>query len=503
MKKKIIALVLAVVVLVGGIIGGTIAYLADVDSDVNVMTMGNVYIDQHEYERVVENGAWVSTGEPDKYGYTPDELQEFTQNKPLYPAVFRDGAIKWDDRNGSTAEDGTGHQQSWAQVDAPGSNQLFDDSVKNVQDKFVFVENTGKSDAYVRTWFAFEQSTMDFARWKEIIKTNADADHWSWETVASDVVIDGNEYVVMVATYLGPKSNPTGILAPKSTTYASLLQVYMVPQATNEDCAFFGETYEILALSQAVQTEGFENADSALDTAFGDATVDNVPWNSENGESVNIVDAEDVDKLQSAAATGGNITMIDDVEVNGDKTVSSGYGATGVTVKDGAVFDGNGNTLTVNDANGTWDSAVNPSNGTVKNLTIKGAFRGIFMSGATGDVYIDNVTVKDVVYTFNSDAGNKNYGVYISNSTLNGWTSFSDVHKEVVFTDCNFGEGSGYAFCRPYNACVFTNCNFDAGYTMDARAAVVFENCYLDGVLITADNVANLVTSGAANVTVK
>ena len=36
----------------------------------------------------------------------------------------------------------------------------------------------------------------------------------------------------------------------------------------------FGNEYTILALSQAVQTDGFEDAETALDTAFGvvDAT---------------------------------------------------------------------------------------------------------------------------------------------------------------------------------------------------------------------------------------
>ncbi len=139
-------------------------------------------------------------------------------------------------------------------------------------------------------------------------------------------------------------------------------------------------------------------------------------------------------------------------------------------------------------------------------MTISGAFRGIFMSGASGDVYIDNVYIDNVCYPFNSDAGSKEYGVYISNSTLNGWTSFSDVHKEVVFTNCNFGKGTGgyqYAFCRPYNVASFVNCDFAAGYTMDPRAAVTFENCTIGGEPLTAANLATLVTDHIANATVK
>lgn len=273
--KSLLSLLLVVVMTAGIAISGTVAYLQHQDSDVNVMTLGNVKIEQLEYERVVENGAWVSVGETDRYGYTPDEIQEFTQAKPLYPAVFADGIIKWDDRNGSQNASGAGsHQQSWGQVGASGSNQLFDDSVKNVQDKFVFVKNTGKSDAYVRTFIALEQGGIEADEFENVIMTNTNINHWEKETVATDVEIDGSKYVVLCLTYLGPKSNPTGILAPGAVSYPSFLQVYMKPEATNEDVeAIDGNgngTYDILVLSQAVQTAGFDNAKDALDKAFGD-----------------------------------------------------------------------------------------------------------------------------------------------------------------------------------------------------------------------------------------
>ena len=193
----------------------------------------------------------------------------------------------------------------------------------------------------------------------------------------------------------------------------------------------------------------------------------------------------------------------EDVNLYGDITVSanetnanSGYGATGVTVTDGAVLNGQGHKLTVNNAWGTWDCVVAAQGGTIKNLTVSSAMRGIFMPGANGDVFIDNVIFNNVIYTFNSDAGNKNYGVYISNSTLNGWTSFSNAHKEVVFTNCSFGKGNGYAFCRPYNPCVFENCEFSTDMEFDTtqQANIVFKNCTYGGVKITAENAASLKT---------
>ena len=110
------------------------------------------------------NGNWVSTGTVDQWGYTPDKLEEFKQDELLLPTT---GTPAWDDRV-------PGHQQSWAEVGAPGSNQLFDDSVKNVIDKFVFVKNTGKGDAYIRTWFAFEQGDVAAEDFNKVIMKKED-----------------------------------------------------------------------------------------------------------------------------------------------------------------------------------------------------------------------------------------------------------------------------------------------------------------------------------------
>ena len=82
-KQRKLILILAVVMSIALAAGSTMAYLQDTDEDVNVMTLGTVYINQLEYERVptegheLTNDDWVSTGETDKYGYTPDEVHCF------------------------------------------------------------------------------------------------------------------------------------------------------------------------------------------------------------------------------------------------------------------------------------------------------------------------------------------------------------------------------------------------------------------------------------------
>ena len=209
--------------------------------------------------------------------------------------------------------------------------------------------------------------------------------------------------------------------------------------------------------------------------------------------TIEVITSNDTEALDTALNSGKDVVLTDDMIVDTNATTAnSGYGATGVSVK-GGVLDGNGYSLGINNW-GTWDAAVHTTGGTIKNITINRGMRGIFMGSATADVYIENVTIDGTVYTFNSDGGNKEYGVYISNSTLNGWTSFSDVHKEVVFTNCSFGEGQGYAFCRPYNASVFENCVFEEGFEFDTSktSAIVFKNCYYGDTLITAENAATL-----------
>lgn len=193
---------------------------------------------------------------------------------------------------------------------------------------------------------------------------------------------------------------------------------------------------------------------------------------------------------------GDVIELLSDVTI--DANENSGYSKAGVVVN-GQVIDGKGHTLTVNGAGGTWDCGIYITAGTVKNLTVKGSFRGIFTAGASDDIYLDNVNFENVVYTFNSDAGNKNYGVYISNSKLNGWTSYSDAHKEVVFTNCSFGKGGDYAFCRPYNTTTFDNCTFEDSYAIDGtQSDVTFKGMDAESAAALVNGEVAMIANGEA-----
>ena len=209
-------------------------------------------------------------------------------------------------------------------------------------------------------------------------------------------------------------------------------------------------------------------------------------------------------ELNDALANGDDVVLFSDIAVAKSDAGSNGYGATGISQLNGGVIDGNGNDLSVN-AWGTWDSALNTTGGTIKNLNVTGGMRGIFVnhnSTNNSKVILENVVIDGTVYTISCDQGT-NQGLEATNSTFNGWTSYATTIGNVKFTNCSFGEGQGYAFCRPYASTTFVGCNFAAGYEIDARATVTFENCTINGVALTEANLATLVTSNTANATVK
>ncbi len=260
MIKKLLLTLLVVTLSVTAGVAGTLAYLQDEDSDVNVMTVGNVHIKQHEYERATDANGNYTTIDVD--GIKSYELQEFTQGKPLYPFV---GEV-------NNGYDSTPVRLGQLGHNSRGGMNVF--PAKNVQDKFVVVENTGSSDAYVRTIVAFEAGSLAEEEWYKVIKYSS---HLTWKETQDWFVteINGNNYYFVEFVYEGANGvqHSNGVLPPGDYTFNSLAQVYMFDTATNEDVeALDGNkngTFDILVLSQAVQTEGFENAKTALDAAFG------------------------------------------------------------------------------------------------------------------------------------------------------------------------------------------------------------------------------------------
>ena len=404
--KKIIAF-LAVVALTASLaIGLTTAYLTSTDEDVNVMTLGNVYIDQIEKERA-EDGSIV----------------DFKDNKPMLPAVYADDfdldnptkEITWD--NGTTSK-------------------LWDDAqIKNVHDKFVFVTNTGKSPAYIRTWIAFEGASTN-------IHKNLNTTEWEWSDEIVNVEIGGKTYSVLVATYIGAADRHAGgILPAGETTAPSLLQVAMDKTTTNEQVNQYGETYEILVFSQAVQIEGFDNAKEALDAAFKPIAPENNPWNGTSGV------AGSTGTLKNTLNAGGNIIIGADIDV----TNAGETGKNVITADSNIDFADSTVTLNIPDATSETANWV-----------------GVNVNG--GDVTFD-ATTGGVVTAANKEL----YAVVIRNGadlTINGGRYIGGT-TAVSVTAGTLTINDGYFAAQTDNTNFVINC-IDAAYR-DGTAKVIIK----------------------------
>ena len=248
MKKRIISLCMVVCLLAVAIVGGTMAYFTDTDTDTNVMTMGEVSICQDEWMRT-ENLSGLQAYEA----------------QTLIPAVI------YSDLTTGTLADSWG--ESAYKVDAEhlytvdGGAYTFKmpskDYMKNVVDKIVTVTNTGDEAVYVRTILLIENPEDKVINNLEMVyNTNV-----AWEMVGN-VTIGTTQYYVIEMIY-------ADAIAAGKTSEPSALAFWMNPKANSTDVP---ADFDIIAYSQAVQADGFISAEKALDTAFGDVTTANTNW---------------------------------------------------------------------------------------------------------------------------------------------------------------------------------------------------------------------------------
>ena len=251
MKKKIVALCLCVALAVVAIGGATLAYFTDTDEATNTFTAGGVKIDLIE-QQVNKDGT---------------ALEDFEQNQVLMPIV------------GS----------------AQGAKDQFGQPVaENYIDKIVTIENTGKSDAYVRAYFAIPSALDDgyetFNAGANILHFNfgnengvsTEGVQWSWmhgnKWNYFETTIDGVAYNVYFADYY--QFLPAG-----ETTEQFLSGVYLDKSFDMKDGKYyaFGKEVDLSGLinadgelaikcpvkAVAVQAAGFGSVDAAITEAFG------------------------------------------------------------------------------------------------------------------------------------------------------------------------------------------------------------------------------------------
>ena len=249
MKKKIVSLALAVCLIAIAAVG-TLAYFTDKDNETNTFTVGGVKIDLIEQERG-ENG-----------------LQTFTQNKVLMPIV------------GSAQ----GEKDNYGQPVAA-----------NYVDKMVTIQNTGKSAAYVRAYFAIpaalDNGYETFNAGANILHFNfgnvktdnglvsTEGVQWNWTHGNKwnyfETTIDGVVYNVYFADYY--QALPAGETTEQFVSGVYLdSHVDMDAQGNYIDTRFPDADLSILngsvkcpVFAVAVQADGFDSAADAVDAAFG------------------------------------------------------------------------------------------------------------------------------------------------------------------------------------------------------------------------------------------
>ncbi|MBP9986928.1 MAG: hypothetical protein KBT44_03265 [Bacteroidales bacterium] len=119
----------------------------------------------------------------------------------------------------------------------------------------------------------------------------------------------------------------------------------------------------------------------------------------------------------------------------------------------------------------------------------EGKGRGIMVWGGSPAINIEGSSF-DNVYPFNVDAGTPVFTV--TNSTLNGWTSFTGT-ATASFEGCSFGKStSGYAYCRPYSSSTFTECDFSSDFLVDfggSGITLTMNDCTVGGSAAVTKNI--------------
>lgn len=245
----------------------------------------------------------------------------------------------------------------------------------------------------------------------------------------------------------------------------------------------------------------FKNTDLTLDEfkkyvadGYKVTEVDGVYFVTEKTETVNTESTT----VSAETTLTSNVTTV----LTTGKGIDTNAGKAMYAVESGATLDGAGYTLTVQNSNDAATVGVLAEKGTVKNLTITGAARGIMLHNVTGDVTLENVTITDCGYALNTAVVTDNSAkLIVKDSTLGGWSSWNRL-SSASFTNCKFVKGSYYnsdiydQYLRPYVTSTFENCDFVQGMHFDLSklvegATVTFKNCTCNGVVLTADNAFN------------
>ena len=317
------------------------------------------------------------------------------------------------------------------------------------------------------------------------------------------VLQPGAAQILGIKVYM-PESvgNEANAKTPDDAASISFGLNILATQYTTESDSF-GTQYDKDATYPVADNEGLKNA-------IGSATDGSTVVIASGGYTLSDPAATGKTEIPAGVTIAGAGKDNTTLNVNNDKIAKDNVTLKDMTIK-GSGSQGTGGTLNINGNNTTIEnvdykgdggtaiavSTGGSNSGTIfRGTKITNAFRGIQFWSLSGDSVIDNCVLDVAGYTFNIDAAVADSTLTITDSTLNGWTSYTSGIKLVTFENCKLGLNA-YQYLRPYSETKLVNCEFTSGgYQLNASGSgaytITLTNCTKNGAPITADNVKAL-----------
>lgn len=253
MKKKITALFLCVALAAIAIVGASLAYFSDTDNKTNTFTVGGVKIDLIEQQ-----------SNEDHTGFVP-----YTGDKVLMPIV------------------GSAQGEKYPNGQPKAANYI---------DKVVTIQNTGKSAAWIRAYYAVPAALDDgyetfnagmnvlhFNFGNKVVDgniTSTEGVEWNWMHDGKwnyfETTMDGIKYNVYFADYYqAVEAGATteqlvqGVYLDKSVDFGKDGKCYAFGKEVTLDEGWDWSSVSCPVFAVACQAEGFDSAAEAMDAAFG------------------------------------------------------------------------------------------------------------------------------------------------------------------------------------------------------------------------------------------
>ena len=176
------------------------------------------------------------------------ELRQVSNNRVLLPVT--DDDLQTEDTLLNKDFTVTDKKNNTVDVSLSVNVELY--SAENVLDHIVFVTNTGNTEGYVRTWFAFQMGDLTEEEFNASVLINKNTTQWIWKEFEYGVVIDGQRYAVVCAEH-------NGKVVAGGTTTPNLLQIMLRSGVSNEIVSRLDDnngTYKVQVCSQVVSDRG-------------------------------------------------------------------------------------------------------------------------------------------------------------------------------------------------------------------------------------------------------